>query len=55
MDTVARIIQAAERWDSPMGQLKGRCLEYILTNYEVCFAHRLSTHDDDEEDDEDSR
>lgn len=39
VDTVARIIQAAERWDSPEGQLKGRCMEYILTNYEAVVAH----------------
>ena len=39
VDTVARIIQAAERWDSPGGQLKGRCLEYILKNYEHVVAN----------------
>ena len=39
VDTVARIIQAAERWDSPEGQLKTRCMEYILSNYEAVVAH----------------
>ena len=39
VDTVARIIQAAERWDSPDGQLKARCMDYILTNYEAVVAH----------------
>ena len=39
VDTVARIIQAAERWDAPEGQLKGRCMDYILTNYEAVVAH----------------
>ena len=35
VDTVARIIQAAERWDSEDGQLKKRCMDYILNNYEA--------------------
>ena len=39
VDTVARIIQAAERWDAADGQLKVRCMEYILTNYEAVVAH----------------
>jgi len=39
VDTVARIIQAAERWDTPSGPLKALCLEYILANYEACVSH----------------
>jgi hypothetical protein len=39
VETVARIIQAAERWDAPDGQLKGKCMEYILNNYEAVVGH----------------
>ena len=39
VDTVARIIQAAERWDAPGGQLKALCMQYILENYEAVVSH----------------
>lgn len=39
VETVSRIIQAAERWDAPEGQLKRRCMDYILQNYEAVVAH----------------
>ena len=39
VESVSRIIQAAERWDSPDGMLKSRCLDYILDNYEAVVAH----------------
>jgi hypothetical protein len=44
VDTVARIIQAAERWDAAEGQLKTRCMEYILTNYEAVRGHARRAH-----------
>jgi hypothetical protein len=39
VDNVARIIQAAERWDAPGGQLKALCMEYILSHYETVVCH----------------
>mmetsp|Transcript_4603 Transcript_4603/g.11213 ORF Transcript_4603/g.11213 Transcript_4603/m.11213 type:complete len:540 (+) Transcript_4603:63-1682(+) len=39
VETVARIIQAADRWDSPRSQLKQLCLDYILANYEQVVSH----------------
>lgn len=39
VETVTRIIQAADRWDSPRSQLKHLCLEFILDNYEQVVAH----------------
>ena len=33
VDSVARIIQAADRWDASGSQLKTKCMEFILSNY----------------------
>jgi len=41
VDTVVRIIQAADRWDAPSSQLKSRCMDYILTNYEAVVSHAV--------------
>lgn len=41
VDTVVRIIQAADRWDTPTGQLKAHCMEYILANYEAVVSHSV--------------
>ena len=35
VDSVSRIIQAADRWDAPTSQLKQRCLDFILSNYKT--------------------
>ena len=34
VDTVAGVIQAADRWDKPGSQLKQLCLDFILAHYE---------------------
>jgi len=39
VETVSRIIQAADRWDAPRSQLKQLCMEYILANYEQVVTH----------------
>ena len=39
VDTVALIIQAAERWDAPKSALKALCLDFILSHYEACVSH----------------
>ena len=39
VETVAPIIQAADRWDSPTSQLKHRCMEFIIQNYEAVVTH----------------
>ena len=39
VDTVAHIIQAAERWDATSGQLKKLCMNYILSNYEQVVSN----------------
>jgi hypothetical protein len=41
VDTVALIIQAAERWDAPKSALKALCLDFILSHYEACVSHPL--------------
>lgn len=35
VDTVSRILLAADRWDAPSSQLKARCMEYVLSNYDA--------------------
>jgi len=39
VQSVARIIMAAEQWDADGGQLKARCMEFILANYEAVVAN----------------
>ena len=39
VETVAHIIQAAERWDAPSSQLKQRCMDYILSNWVQVVSH----------------
>ena len=34
-DTVAPILQAADRYDSPSSQLKAHCMQFVLSNYEA--------------------
>lgn len=34
VDTVASILQAADRWDSPSSQLKAHCLSFVLEHYD---------------------
>jgi len=36
--SVSRILQAADRWDAPGSELKARCMEFVLANFEevVC-------------------
>jgi len=38
IDSVSRILQAADRWDSPSSALKQKCMDFVLQNYEgvVC-------------------
>lgn len=38
-DTVARIIQAADRWDTENGELKMSCMDFILSNYQAVVSH----------------
>jgi len=35
VDTVSRIMQAADRWDTPASQLKAHCLAYVIEHYEA--------------------
>ena len=39
VDSVARIIQAADRWDAAGSQLKARCMEFILDHYGEVVTH----------------
>ena len=39
VETVARIIQAADRWDVDRSQLKQLCMDFILANYEQVVTH----------------
>ena len=39
VETVARIIQAADRWDVPRSPLKQHCMSFILANYEQVVTH----------------
>lgn len=39
VETVARIIQAADRWDSRHSQLKRLCMDFILANYKDVVVH----------------
>ena len=41
VETVARIIQAADRWDAPRSQLKQLCMDFILANYEQVVTHSV--------------
>lgn len=42
VDTVARIYQAADKWDTPGGQLKQLCMNFILANYSAVRRDRGS-------------
>jgi len=39
VETVSRILQAADRWDSPGSQLKRDCMAFVKANYEEVVSH----------------
>merc|ERR1712087_21018 len=41
VDSVSRILQAADRWDSPSSALKQKCMDFVLQNYEEVVVNPI--------------